>query len=144
MCEGLGDFLRKTLRLGAREVRVRWRRSWRWSSATSRSSRCASARGSRSSARSRRTRSRASVPPLLLQPLVENAVKHGVADRVEGGTVRIEARVRPAAKDGVELLEIVVENPSDPTAPVKRGTGAGLDNVRRGSKRSRCVTARSR
>src|SRR5687768_14975470 len=31
------------------------------------------------------------VPPLLLQPLVENAVKHGVAQLVEGGTIRIAA-----------------------------------------------------
>jgi len=64
------------------------------------------------------------VPPLLIQPLIENAVKHGVADRVEGGTIRIEARRRGAA------LEIVVENPRDPEAPPRRGSGLGLDNVR--------------
>jgi len=65
------------------------------------------------------------VPPLLIQPLVENAVKHGVADRVEGGTVRIEARRRG------ESLEIAVENPRDPEAPAHRGSGLGLENVRR-------------
>jgi signal transduction histidine kinase len=64
------------------------------------------------------------VPPLLIQPLIENAVKHGVADRVEGGTIRIEARRRGAA------LEIAVENPRDPEAPPRRGSGLGLDNVR--------------
>jgi two-component system sensor histidine kinase AlgZ len=64
------------------------------------------------------------VPPLLIQPLIENAVKHGVADRVEGGTIRIEVR-----RDGA-VLEIVVENPRDPQAPSRRGVGLGLENVR--------------
>ena len=64
------------------------------------------------------------VPPLLLQPLVENAVKHGVADRVEGGIIRIEAHRRGDA------LVIEVENPRDPEAPPRRGQGLGLENVR--------------
>jgi len=64
------------------------------------------------------------VPPLLIQPLIENAVKHGVADRVEGGTIRIAAR----REDG--LLELDVRNPRDPEAPPRRGGGLGLDNVR--------------
>jgi hypothetical protein len=64
------------------------------------------------------------VPPLLLQPLVENAVKHGVADRVEGGTIRIEAHRRGDA------LVVEVENPRDPEAPPRRGQGLGLENVR--------------
>ncbi len=64
------------------------------------------------------------VPPLLIQPLIENAVKHGVADRVEGGTIRIAARRRGVA------LEITVENPRDPEAPPRRGSGLGLENVR--------------
>ena len=65
------------------------------------------------------------LPPLLIQPLVENAVKHGVADRVDGGTVLIEARRR----DG--LLVLTVENPCDPEAPARRSSGHGLENVRR-------------
>jgi LytS/YehU family sensor histidine kinase len=65
------------------------------------------------------------VPPLLLQPLVENAVKHGVASRVEGGTIRIAARRRSGR------LEVSVENPFDADAPPRRGHGLGLENVRR-------------
>jgi hypothetical protein len=65
------------------------------------------------------------VPPLLLQPLVENAVSHGIAGVVEGGTVRIEARRR------AERLDLLVENPRDPTVSGRSGTGVGLDNVRR-------------
>ena len=64
------------------------------------------------------------VPPLLIQPLIENAVKHGVADRVEGGTIRIVAR-----REG-GLLELDVRNPRDPEAPPRRGVGLGLENVR--------------
>jgi hypothetical protein len=63
------------------------------------------------------------VPPLLLQPLVENAVRHGVSGLVDGGTVRVSA----AARDG--RLEIVVRNFCDPDRPAKRGTGTGLRNV---------------
>jgi hypothetical protein len=65
------------------------------------------------------------VPPLLLQPLVENAVSHGVAGLVEGGTLLMEAR-RARGR-----LQLAVENPHDPLAPRRTGTGLGLDNVRR-------------
>ena len=64
------------------------------------------------------------VPPLVLQPLVENAVHHGVAHLVEGGEVRVRAR-----RVG-ELLELTVENPCDPERPGSRGAGVGLANVR--------------
>jgi two-component system, LytTR family, sensor histidine kinase AlgZ len=65
------------------------------------------------------------VPPLLLQPLVENALKHGVAHLVEGGTIKIQARLRQAT------VYLVVENPCDPSRPAARGTELGLENVRR-------------
>ena len=64
------------------------------------------------------------VPPLLLQPLVENAVTHGVAHLVEGGTVRIRAERRVAS------LVVTVDNPCDADRPAGRGTGLGLRNVR--------------
>jgi LytS/YehU family sensor histidine kinase len=65
------------------------------------------------------------VPPLLLQPLVENAVRHGIATTVEGGVIRLEAR-----RTG-NRLRVLIENPCDPDAPPRRGTGLGLANVRR-------------
>ncbi len=65
------------------------------------------------------------VPPLLLQTLVENAVTHGIAQRIEGGLVRIEAERR-----GPELW-IAITNPRDADAAGRRGTGIGLQNVRR-------------
>jgi LytS/YehU family sensor histidine kinase len=66
----------------------------------------------------------AQVPPLLLQPLVENAVGHGIANLVEGGWIRLTAERR----DG--QLSIVVENLFDPEAPPRRRSGVGLANVR--------------
>ena len=64
------------------------------------------------------------VPPLLLQPLVENAVRHGVAQLGEGGTLRIAAR-----RDGGVLL-VEVTNPRDPHRSGRGGAGLGLENVR--------------
>ena len=65
------------------------------------------------------------IPPLLLQPLVENAVTHGIAHLVEGGLVRVEA----GRKDG--RLSLSVENPFDETETRPGDSGVGLDNVRR-------------
>ncbi|HEX3838416.1 MAG TPA: histidine kinase [Steroidobacteraceae bacterium] len=64
------------------------------------------------------------VPALLLQPLVENAVHHGVAHLLEGGEIRLSAKVRG------KLLDIMVENSCDAERPISRGTGLGLANVR--------------
>ncbi|MGE0640037.1 MAG: sensor histidine kinase [Thermoanaerobaculia bacterium] len=64
------------------------------------------------------------VPPLVLQPLIENAVHHGIAHLLDGGAVTISA----SRRDG--LLELAVENPCDPDRPASRGAGVGLANVR--------------
>ncbi len=64
------------------------------------------------------------VPPLLLQPLVENAVRHGIAARVEGGEIRLIAERQNAR------LEIQVGNPVDPDQPSGRKNGIGIANVR--------------
>jgi LytS/YehU family sensor histidine kinase len=63
--------------------------------------------------------------PLTLQPLVENAVKHGLGGLTEGGEVAVRARIRGGS------LEITVTNPFDPGRGVTRGTGSGLEIVRR-------------
>ena len=65
------------------------------------------------------------VPPLLLQPLVENAVRHGIATLIEGGTVKLRVG---SAGDGVR---VAVENPYDPETPAPAGSGLGLSIVRR-------------
>jgi len=70
------------------------------------------------------------VPPLLLQPLVENAVRHGVAELVDGGRVDVTATRRG------DVVVVTVENPCDPERRVRAGAGVGLANVR-----SRLATA---
>ena len=64
------------------------------------------------------------LPPLLLQPLVENAIRHGIASRHDGGVLRIEAQAQG------DRLVISVGNPFDPEAPRRPGVGVGLANVR--------------
>lgn len=64
------------------------------------------------------------IPFMLLQALVENAIKHGIAQLREGGTLRVSARVVD-----VELL-IEVENPQ-PTSGVAASEGVGLRNTAR-------------
>ena len=77
------------------------------------------------------------MPPLLLQPLVENAVTHGIAHVLDGGTVRVRAS-RSAGR-----LTIVVENPvRSATVRAARGTGVGLANVRARLARARTATRR--
>jgi two-component system sensor histidine kinase AlgZ len=65
----------------------------------------------------------ARVPPLLLQPLVENAVRHGVEPADAGGTIRVRTRV----KLGRALVTIAN---SVPQAPSRPGNGIALTNVR--------------
>jgi two-component system sensor histidine kinase AlgZ len=65
------------------------------------------------------------VSPLLLQPLAENAVRHGIAGLIDGGCIRVTAR----RHDG--RLLITVDNPADPDRGQRPGTGVGLSNVRR-------------
>ena len=74
------------------------------------------------------------VPSMLLQPLVENSIKHGIAPKISGGTIYLRSRV----VDGVLILEVeddgvgIVEPGSEAAewnAP-QHGTGIGMANVR--------------
>jgi hypothetical protein len=64
------------------------------------------------------------MPPLLLQPLVENAVTHGIAHVLEGGVVTIRVA------RGTTTVAISIDNPLDADRPAGQGTGLGLRNVR--------------
>jgi len=68
---------------------------------------------------------RVSVPPMLLQTLVENAVKHGIAKLTKGGEVRISVH------RGLNGLVMMVANSGTYEPGVITGTGIGLRNTRK-------------
>ena len=68
----------------------------------------------------------AQVPSLILQPMVENAVKHGIAARVQGGTIRIAA----FRCNGRITLSVHNDGPSLPLGWEKTHSGIGISNVR--------------
>ena len=68
----------------------------------------------------------AQVPNLLLQPLVENAIKHGIAKRVAGGTVRVAG----ACYNGNLCLSVYNDGPNLPANWEATQTGVGIGNLR--------------
>ena len=68
------------------------------------------------------------LPPLLLQPLVENAVVHGLEPSIEGGRVSVSARVQ----GGRLVLEVLDDGhgPEAPPSGARRGNGVALQNIR--------------
>ncbi len=74
------------------------------------------------------------LPPLIIQPLVENAVRHGVMERTEGGTVKLSVQadeshiVIAIADDGIGMAEeIKLSQERDPG----ERSGVGLRNIER-------------
>ncbi len=65
------------------------------------------------------------IPPLLLQPLVENAIKHGISNSIEGGVIAIYAQKKQ------DRLFITIENPLDDTGSEQQGAGMGLSIVKK-------------
>jgi len=68
----------------------------------------------------------AQVPGLLLQPLVENAIKHGIATRVVGGNIRVTG----TRGDGNLRLSVYNDGPSFADDWQTHGAGVGLGNLR--------------
>jgi signal transduction histidine kinase len=123
MCICLSDFLRNTLGLGER-ASISWREELQLARTYLDVERVRFGGRLRVEMNVDDACSDCQVPPLVLQPLIENAVKHGIATLVEGGTIKVEGHLN----DG--LLEVSVENAFDPEAPASRRHGLGLRNVR--------------
>lgn len=64
------------------------------------------------------------IPQLTLQPLLENAIYHGIEPLPAGGTISLEGRVTPAD------IEFVVRNPITPARAPRAGNRVAQDNVR--------------
>lgn len=65
------------------------------------------------------------IPPFILQPIIENAIKFGLYGNTGDVTIKIEISI------GDKMLQIQIENPYDPTAQTPRGTGFGLEGIAR-------------
>lgn len=63
------------------------------------------------------------VPPLIMQPLIENAIIHGVAPALNGGVVSLQAERNGAG------VKIIIVNPVEADAGSRNGGGVGLKNV---------------
>ena len=123
MCIHLADFLRSTLGLGERES-VTWQEELNLAQAYLNVEKTRFGPRLQVDMHVEEGCGNCLVPPLMLQPLIENAVKHGIATLVEGGTIRVESRVHEGK------LQVKVVNNFDPQAPVPRRRGLGLRNVR--------------
>ncbi|MBV8255064.1 MAG: histidine kinase [Chitinophaga sp.] len=64
------------------------------------------------------------VPPMMLQTLVENAIKHGISKTISGGNVHISSRLK-----GLQH-EILIENTGQFVEKLKNGHGFGLESTR--------------
>ncbi len=65
------------------------------------------------------------LPQLLLQPIIENAIKFGLYDTTETVTIHIKT------KNENHKLVVSIQNPFDPTGAPLKGTGFGLDSIKR-------------
>ena len=68
----------------------------------------------------------AQVPSLILQPMVENAIKHGIAKRAQGGLIRIAA----FRSNGMLTLSVYNDGPRLPADWDEAGHGIGISNAR--------------
>lgn len=79
----------------------------------------------------------APIPPLLLQPLVENAIRHGLEPQVQGGHITVSARTQNSSPAGsaapllvIEVNDTGVGLADSPMALPSAGHGFGLTQVR--------------
>jgi sensor histidine kinase YesM len=66
------------------------------------------------------------LPPLLVQPLVENAIHHGLEPKIEGGTISVYARLA----DGALCIEVADDGQGLDGPRRRPGNGVALGNIR--------------
>jgi two-component system, LytTR family, sensor kinase len=67
----------------------------------------------------------AQIPPFLLQPLLENAIKFGLYGKTGNVTIRVHIALQE------DMLHVKITNPFDHDSQPPRGTGFGLEGIRR-------------
>lgn len=123
MCIHLSGFLRQTLGLGEKES-ITWGEELKLAQTYLDVEQIRFGKRLRVEMHVEEGCNRCQVPPLVLQPLIENAVKHGIASLVDGGTIRV------ASVFSNDTMLVSVENTFDPDSPSARSNGLGLRNVR--------------
>jgi LytS/YehU family sensor histidine kinase len=123
MCLHLSDFLRKTLGMGEKQS-IAWREELQLARTYLDVEQIRFGARLRVETHMDAACAECQVPPLVLQPLIENAVKHGIATLVEGGSIRVGSDLH----DG--YLRVRVENQFDAESPAPRRHGMGIRNVR--------------
>ncbi|WP_430967342.1 sensor histidine kinase [Spongiimicrobium sp. 2-473A-2-J] len=73
----------------------------------------------------------ARIPNMILQPLVENAIKYGIAPAMEQGEIHIAIQKGSKQALGSPHMEVKISNSSEGAAPNVPGTGLGLKNVKK-------------
>jgi LytS/YehU family sensor histidine kinase len=64
------------------------------------------------------------VPNMILQPLIENAIKHAVYETLEKVTLKLKSEIEN------NFLKLSLENNFDPSGIAKKGAGVGLQNIK--------------
>jgi len=65
------------------------------------------------------------LPNMILQPLFENAIKHGIYESTESVTIKVQC------KSINDILQIIIENNFDPNGKPMKGEGIGLENIKK-------------
>lgn len=123
MCIGLSGFLRRTLGLGER-ASITWEEEVQLARMYLDVEQIRFGKRLHVEMNLEEACAKCQVPPLVFQPLIENAIKHGIATLVDGGTIRVESRLEGDA------MVAIVENDFDPDSPAPRPSGLGLRNIR--------------
>ena len=71
------------------------------------------------------------IPSLILQPLVENAIKHGVSKNRNGGKVNVSAKLENEKSEVLLVLTVMDSGAGSASKDIKQSNGIGLENIKK-------------